>query len=827
MVNKAGQLKLFVIFNLLALSLASIPRVLAEVPLVIDGQSRAAILISPDAGEFTRLASTELQDYIGKLTGVRLPIATNANVGARPAGENLIVLGATNENPLVRDLASAVKVDPGSLKKEGFVLKTVALSGHRAAVVAGKDDAGTLYGAYELLERLGITFRLTGDIVPARTNSLAVPELDVRKQPAFPRRGFLHTTPFDNLTMYDWPEYEQLLNQMCRMKCNYLQFWWFPYTPWLQFSYRGETKALGDVSAKESGYHMWALGGFGSRTIADISIGREHFTNRARMAPLAMQHLDTPAEAFEFSRNLLKRFLALAARRNIKVWLAIEMGELPPNLARFSEIVGDAPFNYLFGSYVHPLDPVNREIQVNRLRALRDTYPEAEGVFLNFAENYQDLAFGKHHDFFQTHRAAFQDLRTLYLPWSGTLANFYEINADQVVDSNIAYFDLFTYLLKKRDELLPGMKLGLMTVGRGYALPLFNKMLPPGVPFASLESSGVWTPGGMPMSYFGGMGERERIMQPRIDDDFEMYGMQFNVRQFVERDHIFVDGLKHGLSGFAGQVDRPRGTEFNSSFLAEATWEPELTAPQYYQRSAERIFGQAAAPEMSQALLKLEENQLFLDYYAYEGGYGILLCCSGVREVNAAYRYFCQKNPYAGPVVPAWQHLIDQAPAFIAKREGSIRLLDEALLHLKAASPSVLPQARHELDYLVNRSQTYRDLFTALNMYRRGVVNFDSAFRHRDEMSQEQFVAALESSLSIMRDAFAQLKTATENFSRIIDHVSDLAVLYHLNARVVLGTDLSLQFLQNVVNYHRGKPFMTPVDFERLFPRRPDKGIEK
>ncbi len=827
MIKKAGQLGPLVLLITLAFLSVSAQRAMADVLLVADGQSRASIVIGPDAGEFTRRASTELQEYIGKLTGVRLPIATNVNADDRPAGESLIVLGTANENLLVRELARAGLAVPGILKKEGFVLQTVAVSGHRAALIAGKDDAGTLYGAYELLERLGITFRLTGDIVPARTNWLAVPELNVRKEPAFARRGFLHTTAFDNLTMFDWPDYEQLLNQMCRMKCNYLQFWWFPYTPWLQFSYRGESKALGDVSAKESGYHMFTLGGFGSRTIADVSIGREHFTNRARMAPVAMQHIDTPEEAFELSRKLLKQFLALAARRNIKVWLAVEMGELPPNLARFSDIVGDTPFNYLAGSYVHPLDPVNREIQVSRLRALHDTYPEAEGVFLNFAENYQDLAYGKYYDFFQAHRAAFQDIRTLYLPWSGTLGNFYEINADRVIDSNIAYFDLFTYLLKKRDELLPGMKVGLMTVGRGYALPLFNKMLPADVPFASLESSGVWTPGGMPMSYFGGMGERERIMQPRIDDDFEMFAMQFNVRQFVERDHIFADGLKNGLSGFAGQLDRPRGTEFNSSFLAEATWEPELTAQQYYQRSAERIFGKAAAPEMTQALLKLEENQLFLDYYAYEGGYGILLCCSGIREVNAVYKYYCQKNPYAGPVVTAWQHLIDQAPAFIAKREGSIRLLDEALLHLKTASPAVLPQARHELEYMINRTQTYQDLFTALNMYRRGIVNFDSAFRHRNEMSQEQFVAQLESSVATMRDAFAQLKTSTENFSRIVDHVSDLAVLYHLNARVVLGTDLSIQFLQNVVNYHRGKPFMAPVDFERLFPRRPDKGIEK
>jgi hypothetical protein len=31
-------------------------------------------------------------------------------------------------------------------------------------------------------------------------------------------------------------------------------FWWFAFGPWLKYFYKGETKWLGDVSTKESGY---------------------------------------------------------------------------------------------------------------------------------------------------------------------------------------------------------------------------------------------------------------------------------------------------------------------------------------------------------------------------------------------------------------------------------------------------------------------------------------------------------------------------------------------------------------------------------------------
>ena len=106
------------------------------------------------------------------------------------------------------------------------------------------------------------------------------------------------------------------------------------------------------------------------------------------------------------------------------------------------------------GRYMHPLDPANREIQVIRLKALA---ADISWHRRRLSEFRGDLArtspTGKHRDFFEKQRPAFQELRTLYLPWSGALANFYEVNADRVIDSNIGYFDLFTWLLKERDEV--------------------------------------------------------------------------------------------------------------------------------------------------------------------------------------------------------------------------------------------------------------------------------------------------------------------------------------------------------------------------------------
>jgi hypothetical protein len=796
-------------------------------PLVKLGQPHGVIVIDNDADVLTQRAAEELQHYVDELSGVGLPILDGTAAMARPGDETLLAVGTPGQNRLLAELLRSGAVNTNGLKPEGYALKTLRLNQHPVVAILGADEPGGLYGTYELLEQLGVTFRLTGDILPERNANLSVPALDLRKSPALRRRGFLFASNFDNASIFSWPDYERFLDQMARMKCNYLQFWWFAFEPWLQYTYKGETNLCGDLSTKESGYLSWRFGGYGSRTIDDVSIGREHFEGRRRLAPMELQNVETPEQAYVICRDLLRRIIAYAADRNIKVWPVIELASLPPNLARHGELVGETPFHYLFGSFMHPLDPANREIQLSQLKALAETYPRAEGFFLNFPELYPDLATPGHEDYFRQQRPRFQELRELALPWSSELIGFYSVGIARIVDSNIGYFDLFNYLLKQRDQQLPDAKLGLMTVGRAYALPFFHKRFPMSIPFASLESSGVWTREGLPMRYFGDMGSRERIVQPRVDDDFDMLGMQFSVRQYAVKDRIFVDGVKYGLSGVAGQLDRIRGTEFNSSFLARASWEPDLSPEQFYRDSSARIFGRDAAPEMYEALMKLEDYQEALGYYDYDGGFGVLTCCSGIREVASAYEYWQQRNIYDGPHMRVWKMRMDNATDMIARHDRCNALLNQALQHLQASTTNVVPQARHELNYTINRIEVQRDVFAAINDFRRGMVQFDDAFVHRETTDPDAFVARLNASLETLRRSRAQLQAATQLYAQIVDHVCDLAVLYNLNARVLEGTDLALKLLENVVNYHRGEPYMKEVPFERLYFRRPDLGLQE
>jgi len=779
---------------------------------VSAGKPEASIVLGETAGDLTKYAATELQKYLRILTGAEVPIVRETEISSRPAGEALLLVGGPESNNTLRTTPQPKGVSFSGLKPEGFVITTGRLKNHPALIVGGNDDAASLYGVYDLIEQWGVTFQLTGDIIPPRRGDLTVPAIDLRKEPTFARRGFLlQDGGYENLTLFSFQDYAKLIDQMARMKCNYLQFWWFSFEPWLKYSYKGESMWMGDVSTKESGYLTWAHEGFGSRTTDDVSIGKQWFKGR-RVAPPEMQQVETPDQACEVAQNLLRRIIHYAQSRGIKVWPAVELASLPPNLARYAERVGELPFHPIFGTFVHPLDPVNREIQVNRFKALVENYPEAEGYFFVFAEMYPELNNDKHRAVFEQARPAFFELRRLRIPWIDWGGGGGD---DRLVDSNIGFTDLFKFLMTQRDAIAPKVKMGVLGIGRGYMLPVLDKMLPKDIPFSDMESSGVWTPGGVPMQYFGGMGERERTLEPRVDDDINMMGMQFSVRQYSAKDRIFSDGVKYGLTGHAGQLNRARGTESNTRYLAEAAWSPQLTAEDFYRNYSARLFGGRAAADMYRAYMALEENEAYLGYYNY--GYSTMNCCGALEEVRRAYEYSRQDNPFDGPTGKAWKGFILHSPDVIDRFEGSIRLLNAALAGMHAALPNVAPQGKYELGYMINRTESYRDYIQSLITIRKAYLDFDQAFSNKPQIPHGQFVAGLDRSLSEFDLANQQAQAATRHYAEIVDHPSDLGVLYHLNARAVLGFDLTRQWMRNVVNFHKGKSYLDRVPFERLF----------
>lgn len=185
------------LISLVALALLA-PRAAGETPksLLADGaRSDYRIVIAADAPPSTRYAAEELQNYLAKITGARLPIVADATA---PQEREILVGRSRRLDSL------GLKLDMASLGREGYVLRTV---GPRL-VIAGGEPRGTLYGVYDLLEdKLGCRW-FTPEIerVP-KASRLVLPRLDERKIPVFEYRE-----------TYTWESYDA--DWMARNRLN-------------------------------------------------------------------------------------------------------------------------------------------------------------------------------------------------------------------------------------------------------------------------------------------------------------------------------------------------------------------------------------------------------------------------------------------------------------------------------------------------------------------------------------------------------------------------------------------------------------------------------
>jgi len=154
--------------------------------LVRDGEPQASIVIAAEASENARVAAEELQHYVEKISGARLPILTDD----APVEGTVVLVGRSRLTERIEGLmipSGATR----NLREEGFVIRC---KGDRL-VLAGNDSGpylGTRYAVCELLHRLGVRWFMPGEfgeVVP-RNATIEIPEMDVLDSPDFPIRDY-------------------------------------------------------------------------------------------------------------------------------------------------------------------------------------------------------------------------------------------------------------------------------------------------------------------------------------------------------------------------------------------------------------------------------------------------------------------------------------------------------------------------------------------------------------------------------------------------------------------------------------------------------------
>jgi len=157
-----------------------------KLQIVQDGRPLAKIVIAAKANDNAKTASAELQKYVEKISGAKLPIVTDES----SHNGILILVGPSKLTEQVANL----QIPSGrtkDLREEGFAIKTTV----DRIVLAGNDESpylGTRYSVSQFLHNLGVRWFMpgeVGEIVPAMTN-ITVEPVDITQRPDFPVRDW-------------------------------------------------------------------------------------------------------------------------------------------------------------------------------------------------------------------------------------------------------------------------------------------------------------------------------------------------------------------------------------------------------------------------------------------------------------------------------------------------------------------------------------------------------------------------------------------------------------------------------------------------------------
>ena len=176
---------LHMLINIISVLLFSCPGFMAgELPQQGLNPGEYAVVLSKDASPSEKWAAEDLAAHLKLMTGKNY-IIYPAESGVLP--EKAIIVG---DSPAARALG--VTADLKKLGNDGFMIKT---PGSRVVIAGGK-KRGTMYGVYELLEKLGCRWWTPSESTIPKLKELQIPKLDIVQVPKLEYRDMMYSESF-------------------------------------------------------------------------------------------------------------------------------------------------------------------------------------------------------------------------------------------------------------------------------------------------------------------------------------------------------------------------------------------------------------------------------------------------------------------------------------------------------------------------------------------------------------------------------------------------------------------------------------------------------
>jgi glycosyl hydrolase family 115 (putative glucuronidase)/glycosyl hydrolase family 115 len=209
---------------------------------VVAGRRAAPIVVSTADHAGVIRVTDDMRSDLAQVTGVR-PVVAYDNV---PSGADPVIIGTLGKSPLIDRIVARGRLDVRDLRGtwETTIEQVVTdpLPGvRRAFVIAGSDQRGTVYGAYDLSRAIGVSpWSFWDDVPAARHDAVYVrPGRHTQGTPAVKYRGFFIND--ENPATGTWAPryfgpgkapghpgglnaayYAKVFETMLRLKANYL-----------------------------------------------------------------------------------------------------------------------------------------------------------------------------------------------------------------------------------------------------------------------------------------------------------------------------------------------------------------------------------------------------------------------------------------------------------------------------------------------------------------------------------------------------------------------------------------------------------------------------
>ncbi len=674
-----------------------------------------------------KLAVEELRSYFGK-------ILTNPWKVVEPAATPMLVVGTPASNPLIRQLIQqgTLVLPQGKNADQGYAIKTV----DKTIYVAASTEIGLLYGCYGLLEEYGAFFQISGDCLPDRA-AFQPKALNISVAPVFKYRGIM---PWDNFLCgasgYNEEDWQELIMRATRMKLNKLDLHFYPGYVYYNEVWNGKAVAP-QWCAQPNDFAP--QGKPGARAFGGMKL----FCVRTWE-----QNKGDPLKQAEDAQATLRRVIDYSHDRG---WVVVAgfalMGPVGGDFVMTKKSVDSA------GGWntPDPLQEKNIELSLQRYRRLQQIYPNADYYWM-----WQSEAGGPLCREVGAELGA-KEMRQRYAYWG-----------DPRRAGDIDYAYLFW---KVAQRLTPEERARLATGGWDiqHLFPGIDQDFPNEIIFASLNDAYPQSAVKEAENYKVAQHGRRAWMIAWWEFDGNEWFPQFRTSWHEKK---YKKAVEFGVESVSLLGWKLSAIEHHVRYLAEFSWNPTLSAKDFYRHFVERIYGQAGAEQIASLYDVYDEWEARTPPATPADDRPMLLgagwCSLALPDLPFA------KSALSGD---KWKHVVMRAGKII---EWQQRLLEEDLKSialLRAILPSLTPAGQSWAKLLINRLEFRKIYLQAVQTSNRALLIYNEV------ASAQGLRAGAKAAQQETAKALRLAAQAIEKYAEEVRNRGDLGLIGQLNVQ--------------------------------------------